>query len=114
MWKTYLIFGVFNTVFFIHVFFIFPETAGKTLEETEAMFEDPQGIKYLGTPAWKTRVKTKEILRLEHGDIESKQVRAPAASMSRDANAETQQTAPAGTTAESSKAEGHHVEKTGV
>lgn len=77
MWKTYLIFGVFNTAFFIHVFFIFPETAGKTLEETEAMFEDPNGIKYLGTPAWKTRVKTSEIARLEHGDVESKNIHHP-------------------------------------
>ncbi|KAF9891610.1 hypothetical protein FE257_003621 [Aspergillus nanangensis] len=74
-WKTYIIFAVFNTAFFIHVFFLFPETAGKTLEETEAMFEDPQGIKYLGTPAWKTRVRTGEVQRLEHGDIESKQQR---------------------------------------
>jgi len=71
-WKTYIIFGVFNTVAFIHVLFLFPETAGKTLEETEAMFEDPNGIKYLGTPAWKTRVVTKLINRAEQGDIEAK------------------------------------------
>lgn len=38
---------------FIHVFFLFPETAGKTLEETELIFEDPNGIPYIGTPAWK-------------------------------------------------------------
>ena len=71
-WKTYIIFGVFNVCMFIHVLFLFPETAGKTLEETEAMFEDPNGIKYLGTPAWKTRVVTKLINRAEHGDIEAK------------------------------------------
>lgn len=47
-WKTYVVFGVFNAAMFIHVFFMFPETAGKTLEETEAMFEDPNGIEYLG------------------------------------------------------------------
>lgn len=70
-WKTYLIFGIFNTVAFFHVLFLFPETAGKTLEETEAMFEDPNGIKYLGTPAWKTKVVTKLINRAEHGDIEA-------------------------------------------
>jgi hypothetical protein len=33
----------------LHVFFLFPETAGKTLEEVEEMFT--QGI-----PAWKTGV----------------------------------------------------------
>ncbi|KAK1237384.1 hypothetical protein MKX08_003009 [Trichoderma sp. CBMAI-0020] len=71
-WKTYLIFGIFNTVAFFHVLFLFPETAGKTLEETEAMFEDPNGIKYLGTPAWKTKVATSLVARAEHGDLEAK------------------------------------------
>lgn len=54
-WKTYLLFGVFCTAMFIHVFFMFPETAGKTLEEIEGIFTDPSGPKYIGTPAWKTR-----------------------------------------------------------
>lgn len=71
-WRTYIIFGVFNTAAFFHVLFLFPETAGKTLEETEHMFEDPNGIRYLGTPAWKTRKSTKEVNRAEHGDIEAK------------------------------------------
>ena len=57
---------------FWHVFFIFPETAGKTLEETEAMFEDPNGIPYLGTPAWKTTMATQITSRAERGDVESK------------------------------------------
>ncbi|BDD58942.1 hypothetical protein MAP00_004178 [Monascus purpureus] len=75
-WKTYIIFAVFNTVAFIHIFFMFPETAGKTLEETEQMFEDPNGIKYLGTPAWKTRVQTYRTRAMERGqiDVESKAV----------------------------------------
>ncbi|OAQ66318.1 sugar porter (SP) family MFS transporter [Pochonia chlamydosporia 170] len=71
-WKTYLIFAIFNTVAFFHVLFLFPETAGKTLEETEAMFEDPNGIKYLGTPAWKTKVVTKLTDRAEHGEVDAK------------------------------------------
>lgn len=71
-WKTYIIFGVFNIAAFIHVFFFFPETAGKTLEETEAMFEDPNGIKYIGTPAWKTKVMTHATIRAEQGDVEAK------------------------------------------
>jgi MFS family permease len=78
-WQTYINFGVFNTVMLIHVYFFFPETAGKTLEETEAMFEDPNGIKYIGTPAWKTRVTTQRIEQLERGDIEGKVQREPEA-----------------------------------
>ncbi|KAJ5627246.1 general substrate transporter [Penicillium herquei] len=69
-WKTYILFGVFNACAFIHVYFCFPETAGKTLEEIEAIFEDPNGIKYLGTPAWKTR-KTRATVALERGDVET-------------------------------------------
>lgn len=70
-WKTYIVFGVFNLAAFIHVFFFFPETAGKTLEETEAMFEDPNGIKYLGTPAWKTKVQTATTQAMEQGDMDA-------------------------------------------
>ncbi|KAM4064525.1 major facilitator superfamily protein [Hirsutella rhossiliensis] len=76
-WRTYIVFGVFNAAAFFHVFFAFPETAGKTLEETEAMFEDPNGFKYMGTPAWKTRVVTKLINRVEHGDVEAKRQAEP-------------------------------------
>ncbi|EAU30240.1 hypothetical protein ATEG_09103 [Aspergillus terreus NIH2624] len=70
-WQTYIIFGVFCTAMFIHVFFMFPETAGKTLEETEQMFEDPDGIPYIGTPAWKTRKQTHAVRALEQGDVEA-------------------------------------------
>ncbi|PVH76940.1 sugar transporter [Cadophora sp. DSE1049] len=55
-WKVYILFGVFCATMFIHVFFLFPETAGKSLEEVETMFTDPKGIKYIGTPAWRTGV----------------------------------------------------------
>ena len=72
MWKTYMVFGVFLTAMFFHVFFLFPETAGKTLEETENMFEDPNGPKYIGTLAWKTRTATKRTTAMERGDIEGK------------------------------------------
>lgn len=71
-WKTYLVFGIFLIAMFIHVFFLFPETAGKTLEETEAIFEDPNGIAYIGTPAWKTKVSTHKLRAAEAGDIEAK------------------------------------------
>ena len=76
----------------IHVFFMFPETAGKPLEEVTAMFEDPNGIKYIGTPvsydittvllelplicfeqAWKTKGYYSKAVRMEHGsDLEQK------------------------------------------
>ena len=38
-YKTYFIFGTFNFAAFIHILFCFPETAGRTLEEIEAVFE---------------------------------------------------------------------------
>ncbi|GIZ37187.1 hypothetical protein CKM354_000064400 [Cercospora kikuchii] len=66
-WQTYIIFGVFCVAMTLHVFFIFPETAGKQLEEVTAMFEDPRGIKYLGTPAWKTHSQFHDAQKIEHG-----------------------------------------------
>lgn len=64
-WKTYLLFAVFCTAMFIHVFFMFPETAGKTLEEVEDIFTDPTGPKYIGTPAWNTRNQFRRAAVLE-------------------------------------------------
>ncbi|KAJ6099342.1 hypothetical protein N7467_000877 [Penicillium canescens] len=69
-WQTYIIFGVFLFVMLLHVYFLFPETAGKTLEETEQIFEDPNGIPYIGTPAWKTTHNTKRTVAAESGDVE--------------------------------------------
>jgi len=37
-WKTYFIFGTFNFAAFIHIFFMYPETVGRTLEEVEDIF----------------------------------------------------------------------------
>jgi hypothetical protein len=68
-WRTYIIFGVFCIAMFIHVFFMFPETAGKPLEEVTAIFEDPNGIKYIGTPAWKTRNGWNESSKRERGEL---------------------------------------------
>ncbi|KAI4097271.1 MAG: hypothetical protein L6R37_006833, partial [Teloschistes peruensis] len=69
-WQTYLVFGVFCFSMFVHVFFLFPETAGKTLEEVVDIFEDPKGIKNIGTPAWKTRVSTRQTSMLERGGVD--------------------------------------------
>lgn len=64
-WRVYIIFGVFLVAMWIHVFFMFPETAGRTLEETTQIFEDPNGIPYVGTPAWKTRNNFQRLKNLE-------------------------------------------------
>lgn len=57
-WEVYILFGVFCVAMFIHVFFMFPETSGKPLEEIEELFTNtnPGSIHYIGTPAWKTHV----------------------------------------------------------
>lgn len=49
---------------------MFPETAGKTLEEVEELFTDPHGPRYVGTPAWKTHITTKRVELMEKGDLE--------------------------------------------
>ncbi|KAG5733106.1 High-affinity glucose transporter, partial [Termitomyces sp. T112] len=38
-WKTYFIFATFNFAACIHIFFMFPETVGRTLEEVEEIFQ---------------------------------------------------------------------------
>lgn len=47
----------------IHTFFLFPETAGKSLEEIEEMFMD-------GVPAWKTKVGYSNSRRAEQGNVD--------------------------------------------
>jgi hypothetical protein len=70
-WKVYIVFGVFCVAMFFHVFFLFPETSQKPLEEVEEIFDDstPGSFKYLGTPAWKTHVDT-HTRRLERGEMD--------------------------------------------
>jgi len=67
-WRVYIVFGVFCVAMFVHVFFTFPETAGKPLEEVVAIFEDPNGIPGIGTPAWKTRNSYGKTSRAERGE----------------------------------------------
>ncbi|SJX64140.1 probable High-affinity glucose transporter [Sporisorium reilianum f. sp. reilianum] len=59
-WKSYIIFGCFTVAMTIHIFFAFPETAGKTLEEVDEIFES-------GIPAWKTKPGSSHLAR----DIEA-------------------------------------------
>ncbi|CAD0040122.1 unnamed protein product, partial [Aureobasidium pullulans] len=89
-WQVYIVFGVFCVAMWLHVFFCFPETAGKPLEEVTAMFEDPSGIRYIGTPAWKTSASTSITSRMERGqDLEKK--------LSEDEAPETHEVAPKAT-----------------
>lgn len=46
-WKTYIIFGVLCTAMTVHIFFTYPETAGRTLEEIDFVFESD-------LPVWRT------------------------------------------------------------
>lgn len=46
-WKTYIIFGCFCVAMFFHVFFFFPETKGKRLEEIDQLWTEH-------VPAWKS------------------------------------------------------------
>lgn len=77
----------------VHVFFLFPETAGKPLEEVTEMFECYEtnenettnnetkrggrggrrgggGIKYVGIPAWRTKSEFGRQMRRERGEVE--------------------------------------------
>ncbi|KAJ0299615.1 hypothetical protein COL5a_000138 [Colletotrichum fioriniae] len=47
-WKTYMIFGAFCAAMTIHIFFTYPETSGKSLEEIDELFDS-------NIPAWRTR-----------------------------------------------------------
>ncbi|KAJ9631724.1 hypothetical protein H2203_000124 [Taxawa tesnikishii (nom. ined.)] len=38
-WKTYIVFGVFCFAMTVHIFFMYPETKGKTLEEIDVVFD---------------------------------------------------------------------------
>ncbi|TGJ77104.1 hypothetical protein E0Z10_g10777 [Xylaria hypoxylon] len=71
-WRTYVLFAVFCASMFIHCFFLFPETANKPLEEVAGIFEDNSlgSIKYIGTPAWKTRNNRHAALQLERNIVD--------------------------------------------
>jgi len=73
-WKVYILFGVFCGAMLIHVFFMFPETSGKTLEEVEAIFTDPSGVPYIGIPAWKTKVDFNHAVALETAGVDEEKL----------------------------------------
>ncbi|KAF1844463.1 high affinity glucose transporter [Cucurbitaria berberidis CBS 394.84] len=68
-WKVYIVFGVFCIAMAIHTFFVFPETAGKTLEDVEEIF-------IAGVPAWKTKVEYSNVRRAEQGMLDPEKAQA--------------------------------------
>lgn len=80
-WKTYVIFAVFCFAMFWHVFFCFPETANKPLEEVDDIFDDtkPGAIRYIGQPAWKTRNLRHETVLRERNGLGDEKMRQMAA-----------------------------------
>ncbi len=44
-------------------------TPRQTLEQVRDIFEDPNGIKYIGTPAWKTHNGYKQARAFEKGQL---------------------------------------------
>lgn len=64
-WKTYCIYASFCGAMFIHVFFFFPETKGKRLEEIGQMWDEK-------VPAWKSASWQPTIPILSDADLASK------------------------------------------
>ncbi|KAF2280027.1 high affinity glucose transporter [Westerdykella ornata] len=65
-WRMYMIFGTFNGLALIHMFFTAPETKGKSLEEMDDIFDS-------GIPAWKTAGTGSRLDQLQR-DIEKGEV----------------------------------------
>lgn len=66
-WKTYLIFAVFALAMTLHVFFVFPETSGKTLEEVEDAFKGVSLAWKMGTDKLQDAERT-----LGHSELEKR------------------------------------------
>lgn len=62
-WKTYIIFGIFCFVMTFHIFFTYPETARKTLEEIDLLFDSK-------IPAWKSAGVKSNSLETRAAEIE--------------------------------------------
>ena len=73
-WKTYMIFGTFNALAFIHVFFAAPETKNYTLEEMDAVFAGTGGRpwrrhRFSGAGAEKIGNLDELERQIAHGDV---------------------------------------------
>ncbi|KAF4555617.1 Sugar (and other) transporter-like protein 35 [Elsinoe fawcettii] len=63
-WRTYIIFGVFCFAMTIHIFFTYPETAGKTLEEIDAIFD-------ANIPPWKSGQVKRNALERRMAEVQN-------------------------------------------
>lgn len=71
-WKTYMVFGTFNVLAFIHIFLTAPETKNFTLEEMDAVFAGsakPWRQESLGSALGKTSNLDELERQIAHGDI---------------------------------------------
>lgn len=74
-WRTYIIFGVFCAAMTVQIFFSYPETAGRTLEEIERIFET-------NAPAWRSaavergafEARVEEVRHKKEGGVETAEV----------------------------------------
>ncbi|KAI0933438.1 hypothetical protein AcV5_005585 [Taiwanofungus camphoratus] len=60
-WKTYIIFGIFNVVFVPIIYFFYPETKGKSLEQIDLLFSGPRVL---------IDISQKDLLELQGHQIE--------------------------------------------
>ena len=73
-WRIYMIFGTFNALAFIHIFFTAPETKNFTLEEMDAVFEGSGGRPWRRHPMPGSTVPKASTLdelerQIAHGDV---------------------------------------------
>lgn len=64
-WKTYMVFATFCACMFLHVFFFFPETKGKRLEEIGQMWAE-------GVPAWRSASWQPTVPIMSDNDLHNK------------------------------------------
>lgn len=76
-WKTYIIFGVFCTVMTFHVFFTYPETAQRTLEEVDILFDS--NVKPWQTPKIQDKLAEVEAKQYQGQDMQGHEKEADAA-----------------------------------
>lgn len=64
-WKTYIIYATFCAAMFVHVFFFFPETKGKRLEEIAQIWDEK-------VPAWKSASYEPDVPIVSDKELRSK------------------------------------------
>ena len=71
--RTYFIFGAFCVAMTVHVFFMFPETKGRTLEEMDELFNaDVSAWKTRALPITKAESDVEQVMEIKHEKTEVK------------------------------------------